>query len=167
MIKLADNSANSSAILYLIYYHPTVGYVEFNPKDGFTTYAKNRQQTWKHKTADEALEWLWSLLAVNRVLIPLCGKYHLRVDCVVSENKAKYFNITLVSNDKRKNTCDQDHHYNFLGGYWYTPEYKASAQVLRKMRSAVVVSLVDALRKFNKAEHPVRFSGNDTHAILL
>lgn len=97
----------------------------------------------------EGLRFLWDEQMV--INIPLCGKYSLTIRPKRSPTTRKpEFTARVVSRKKLGfEQYGEIDHYNLLGGYWYTPEYLASEQVKRKMKSYPIQCIRNVLSMFN------------------
>lgn len=84
------------------------------------------------------------------IYVPLRGKYYAKLKPTCDGKYAAY-EIILVSNDKRKNTCAYDEIYNATGGYWYTSSTELAPSGHNARESSLFTSLQAIIRAFNRA----------------
>lgn len=93
------------------------------------------------------LMWLWE--QGETITLKLCGSYFLKVTPKYNMNNRPCFTAIVVKNKVKGNQNVQVETYNFLEGYWYTPDFLASEQVKRLITSYSLQRIRTVLNVFN------------------
>lgn len=148
---IKDNKQHKRALVAIFAACSTVRTFELDREHNTACITTFNNNGFRHDDMTRFLALIWSEHK-GSLLVPLGGKYYARVKPAI-DGKYAAFELLLVSQDKRKDTCVVTEHYNSTGGYWYTSQYDLDTAGQKALNRKLFTSLRSIVSAFNRAAY--------------